>query len=358
MKNKHLVLAIVTMAVAAILSIAVVSCKKDTTNEMVSGTSESPAAFDPSHITDMSAYLKDFKQRMKTSKDGETLTLEEAAWHLSSLTNVDFCRINVEYDDFQFDTLDMQVNVTKGVMLMSDLCTAYEQMCTQIQRFKKGFDHLDQNLYFIKVSISDEGNAKIALMTSYTIGSKDLYNHQWYFSDVFEAIDACYEYYSDDSTYVWNGLGADELQRVLNIYEHHENGPTTPGGPVAVCYVPTRDHTFDYTNTYDPYGSESGYINESRVFAKRYQQQPNPNFGYTFDVWEMCYLLDSYLGLGYDYISDHLYVHEFPVNWTVTPKTFKNTTSNSPFYKYTYIYHQLHVEYGRSFIVDQPIPND
>ena len=173
MKNSRFFLAILAMAVTAIVSIAVVSCKKE--NQDASLNNPQPVkTFTAPQIDDMNAYLKDFKQRMQASKDGETLTLEEAAWHLSCLANVDFCRVNVEYDNFQFDTIDMQVNVTNGAMLMSDLCTAYEQMCTEIQQFKKGFNHFDQNLYFIKVSINAEGNAKIALMTSYTNSSKDL----------------------------------------------------------------------------------------------------------------------------------------------------------------------------------------
>ena len=346
MKKSRIYIAIICMVTMA-AAVAVVSCKKDTTNETVSGTIESPKAFDPSQITDMNAYLKDFKQKMQSAVKGEdeTLSLEEAAWHLSCLANIDFCRINVEYNDFQFDTVDMQVDITNGVMLMSDFCMAYEEMCTKIQQFKKGFNHLDQNLYFIKVSLEAEG---IALMTSYTINSKDFYTHQWYFPNFFDGIMECYQYFNDDSTYVWNGLGAQELERVLNLYEHHDNGPTTPGGPTAVCYIPTRDYTFNYTNTYDPYGSEYLYINDSRIFAKR----SNPAFtDYIFDVYHMCSLLDSYLGEGYEYISDHLYPHEFPVNWTVTPLTVYNNP-------YTYCYHNLHVEYGRAFIFDEPTPED
>lgn len=331
--------AICAMAVLAMM-FAMDSCKKDDQNVKSNNSGSEVSHFDPSHITDMKAYLKDFKQRMNTSKDGETLTLEEAAWHLSCLANIDFCRINVEYNDFLFDTIGMQVNVTDGAMLMTDFCRAYEQMCLEIQQFKKGFNHLDQNMYFIKVSIDDKGKAKIALMTSYIRDSKDLYNHQWYFEDVWDAVDACSKNFSDDSTYIWNTTAARELQRVLNLFEHHENC-NTPYGPM-VCYIPTRDHDFNYTNTYDPYGSENSYINESRVFAKRYHY-PYPD--YTFEGLEMCYCLDSYLGLGYDYINDGLYLHEFPVNWTVTPVNLYE----SPYY---YIYHNLHVEYGRSYDVN------
>lgn len=311
-------------------------------------TSQPVKAFTVPQIDDMNAYLKEFKQRMQTSKSDDVFSLEEAAWHLSCLANTEFCRINVKYDDFQFDTVAIQVNVSNGVMLMNDLCTAYEQMYAEIQQFKKGFDQPEQNLFFIKVSINADGNAKIALMTSYCVYSKDLYNHTWYFQDVFEALDVCNEYYSPDSVYTWNGLGATELERVLNLFEHHENGPSSPGGHSVMCYIPTRNADFDYTNTYDPYDETFYYINGSRVFAVRKYE---PIQYYNFTVWEICYLLDSYLGLGYDYIADHLYVHEFPVNWTI--RCFNPHTS----IKWE-IYHQLHVEYGRAITVDPPTPND
>lgn len=344
MKKRNLIIA--TLFVVVATAVAFVSCKKES-QDALSNNTQSVKPFTAPQIDDMNAYFKDFRQKMQESqntKDAEYLGREEAAWHLSSLANIDFCRVNVKYDDFQFDTIEMQVNITNGVMLMSDLCMAYEQMCTEIQQFKKGFNHLDQNLYFIKVSIGAEGNAKIALMTSYIVNSKSIYDHLWYFDDVFEALDACYEYYSNDSTYVWNNLGAKELKRVLNLYDHHENIFGLDGS-VTMCFVPTRNHTFNYTNTYDPYEMEFDYLNHSRVFAKRYAQLPSPGFIYIFDVWEMCYLLDSYLGLGYDYINDNLYAHEFPVNWKVTPIEFHNNF-------YHLFYHDLYVEYGRSYIVD------
>lgn len=344
MKKRRIIIATLLMVVTT--TVAFVSCKKEN-QDALSNNTQPVETFTAPQIDDMKAYLKDFRQRMQTSKDNETLSLEEAAWHISCLANVDFCRINVNYDDFLFDTIETRVNTRNGSILMSDLNMVYEQICAGIQQFKKGFNHLDQNLYFIKVSISTEGNAKIALMTSYTVNSKGLYDHQWYFQDVYAAAFACDEYFSVDSTYTWNGLGASELQRILNLYDHHENGSSGSGGLISICYIPTRNHTFDYTNTHDPYGTEFYYINDSRVFAKRYAQ---PITDYNFDIWELCYLLDSYLGLGYDYIKDNLYAHEFPVNWTVTPLTHHYPSIYNPLPYY--YYHQLYVEYGRAFIVD------
>lgn len=346
MKKHYLFLA--TLFVAAAVSVAVVSCKKDDPKTMLVGTNQSTKVFAPPQIEDMNAYLKDFKQKMKDSKGDETMRIDEAAWHLACLGNMDFCNVNVKYDDFLFDTVAMQVDVEDGSMLLNDIYSAYEQMCTQIQQFKNGFDHCDQNLYYINVSIDTDGHTKIATMTSFTYGTKYLTDHPWYFSDPLTAEIECEEYYSDDSTYYWDRLAASELKRVLNLFDHHENG-IAPGGSLVICYTPTRQHTFDYTNTYDPYSSGYYYINESRVFAKRYTD-PYPN--YVFQLMEMCYCLDSYLGLGYDYIDDNLYPDEHPVNWTIYC-----ISEHTPFSPWYYYYHQLYVEYGKLIPVN-PTPSD
>ena len=341
--KKFKLYAIFVMAMAIIVTVAVVSCKKETSNALLGNKNESVQSFNPREIEDMNAYLKDFKQKMQSATKGEdeALSIEDAAWHLACLANFDFCNINVNYDDFLFDTIDMQLKVEDGTMLLSDLGTAYDEMCTKIQQFKKGFNHCDQNLYYINVSIDANGNARIALMTSFTSNTKDL--HTWYFSDAFEAADACDEYFSEDSIYYWSGLGANELERVLNLFEHHENGVGMGG---VMFFAPTRNHTFDYTNTYDPYNPGYGYINESRVFAKRCTSS---NTDYIIQLFEICYCLDSYLGLGYDYLYD--YDNEFPVCWTVNckTKTYSYDTKD--------IYHQLYVEYG-ALVTHNPTPND
>jgi hypothetical protein len=343
MKKTKLIFAII-MAILA-TTVAVVSCKKDDGNASSQKGYTVQQAPDIRQMEDPRSYMIDFKKKLTESKDNEAFNLEDAAWYLACLANLDFCNINVECDDFQFDTVEMQVHITDGIILLGDLSTAYEQMCTEIQQFKKGFNHYDQNLYYINVSIGAEGNAKIALMTSFTNASKDLYDHTWYFSDAYSAYLSCYEYFSNDSTYIWNGLAASELQRVLNLFEHY-NGPTFgPDGSLIQCYFPTRDHCFYYDNSHDPYGSN--FYADSRLFtAASFSSTPN----FVLSLNDMCYCLDSYLGLGYDFIGDNLYYNEHPVNWTINCDTVPPID-----YKWYIYYHRLHVEYGQP-IVNNPPP--
>lgn len=247
------------------------------------------------------------------------------------------------YDNVQFDTVEMQVNVTDGVVLLSDLNTAYEQMCTEIQQFKEGFTHNNQNLYFITVSINNYGNAKIALMTSFNSNLKYIWDHTWYFENEWAAILAFEDYYSDDSIYQWNTTAARELERILNIIEHHENDSSN--NQIHIYYTPTQSHTFDYTdyiNNTDPY--PSGFYNDSRVFVKR-TLSSILDYNLSFD--EMVYCFDSYLGLGYDFINSSLYPNEHPVCWIVSVN-YKQLNY------WHFHYHKLKVNYG-CLVADNPI---
>jgi hypothetical protein len=343
MKHTKSLIAITIMAILA-TTVTIVSCKKDNLNTLYQKGYTIQQAADIRQIEDPQAYMLDFKKKLSESKDCEAFGLNDAAWHLACLANLDFCNINVQLDDFQFDTVEMKVNVSDGIILLDDLRSAYQQMCTKIRQFQKVFNHCDQNLYYINVSISADGNAKIALMTSFNTSSKDLEHHQWYFSNLGAVLTACDEYFSDNSTYVWNGLAATELQRILNIYEHHEYQIPVHGG-YQMVYFPTRNHTFDFTNTSpDPYGSP--FYEDSRVFRMKGSNYAN----YCLEDIEMCYCLDSYLGLGYDYMNDYLYTNEHPVCWSVNDTTIIHLNNLKTHY------HRLYVEYGNPISINPPGP--
>ena len=86
MKKKN-ILCVATLIVVAIVSITVVSCKKESLASLQKQDNPTKEFFNPQEIEDMNAYLKDFKQKMIESKADESLGIDEAAWHLSSLFN-------------------------------------------------------------------------------------------------------------------------------------------------------------------------------------------------------------------------------------------------------------------------------
>ena len=123
MKKSKLVISIIILAIMA-TTVAVVSCKKDNGNTSTQKgyTIRQPA--DIRQLEDPRTYMLDFKKKLTESKDNEAFNIDDAAWHLACLANLDFCNVNVECDDFQFDTIEMQVNVTDGIILLGDLRTA------------------------------------------------------------------------------------------------------------------------------------------------------------------------------------------------------------------------------------------
>ena len=110
MKKRNLTLAILAMVVATLVSVAIVSCKKEDT-AVPTGQRAAKAAFTPPQVDDMNAYLKAFKQKMQSAAKGddEALSLDEAAWHLSSVANYDFGHVNVEFDDVRVSMDRVQI---------------------------------------------------------------------------------------------------------------------------------------------------------------------------------------------------------------------------------------------------------
>ena len=344
MRKSYSFLAITAMAIL-ITAVSVASCKKDSDNAPNQKGYTVRQATDIRQLEDPRAYILDFKKNLTESRSNEAYSLEDAAWHLACLANLEFCNVNVNYDDFLFDTLEMAVNVSDGVVLLGDLREAYEQMCTGIQQFRKGFNHSDQNLYYINLSINANGNTKIALMSSYKTNSRYLYNHTWYFSDFVDAVTECDTLFCFDSVYAWNTVATLKLQNALNLYEHHNCSTSGLGGIVGQCYLPTRSHSFDY-HTLDPYDSD--YFNGSRLFVMR---NTGETLIHDMTFLEMCYCFDSYLGLGYDFISS--YPNESPVCWKVEGEYY-----HEPENYWHYHYHVLSVDYGQLTYANPPGPND
>lgn len=323
MKKRFLMTALM---LATTLSVAVVSCKKETPEAMQQACNETQTVFSPENITDMNAYLKGFKKQMQESKGGETMSLEEAAWHLSSLANYDFANANVSYTDVRFDTILGHVNVINGKVSVSDMNVAYVSISSDIAKLEQNLGLDNQHFRFISTDIMDDGTVVMAITTTYTI-----LDHLWYFDNLFYTDTICYYYFSDDSTYVWNSSAANELIRILSIFESHPigNGSNTS----RIYYTQTRENTFYFTENIDPYGSPN--FLDSRLLG-----------GYGIVPTNvMCYCLDSYLGLGYDYLASNPnpnYPNETIVSWNIDCES-----QVFPPYNPTVPYQNLIVKYGK-----------
>ena len=74
------------------------SCKKDdelTKDDNVNQTTET-STFNPNAIENMDEYLLGFMKKISSAtRDNETMTIEDAEWHLTACLNFQFCNANV-----------------------------------------------------------------------------------------------------------------------------------------------------------------------------------------------------------------------------------------------------------------------
>lgn len=284
---------IATLLVVAAISVAVVSCKKETANALTGNKNESVQTFNPREIKDMNAYLKDFKQKMNSTAKGEdeSLSLEDAAWHLSSLANYEFANANVECDGVRFDTLYAQVNITNGFVLLSDLGMVYEKISSSIDKFYNNLALDNKHFRFIDAVISENGEVVIPLLTTFSYVSKGWPDHLWYFDDVWELCDICDSIFPPTLIYAPSTTGREALQEELNKLVSHEYYTVIqyPFPSQPVYYTKASEKIFDYEH-YPVFDGSPFY---SRLF--------NHNFPFLYDLGlEMCPLYDSYAGLGFD----------------------------------------------------------
>jgi len=114
--------AILAMIFAA--AVMATSCQKE--KEKEENTEKAVSHFNPANlqIDDMNAYLEGFKEKMENAEakgENETMGIEEAAWHLSSVANHDFAQIIASHDTLCHDTLYFHVDVDVGKVSVADI---------------------------------------------------------------------------------------------------------------------------------------------------------------------------------------------------------------------------------------------
>ena len=271
-KNYYLFAAIVIVAATVF---AVVSCNKEGEQTTMSNDNNSYVVPQPD---DMNAYLESFKDRMNsaTRDDGEYMTLEDAAWHLSSVANYDFGQMNATYNDIEFDTILLQTRVSNGKVNLLDMASLYADMSHAIESLylSKGLDNM--HFRFIGTSIAEDGTVTVPLIITF----ENRY-HMWWIADTAY----CNQYFDPYTAYGAATTGLSLLQYLLNLIE---SCSTDPSGREYAVYSRTENPMF--YNYIDPYESPN-YLN-SRIFVTKTSS----------NEWlyssEMCYYLQSYHQLG------------------------------------------------------------
>ena len=292
MKTNKLILATSAMVVATLVSVAIVSCKKENTNALQDNNSRPAKAFAVPDVDDMNAYLKDFKQKMLESKSSEPISVDEAEWHLSSLLNYDFANANVECDDVRFDTIFNTVTISDCAIQLGELAQAYERIRIDIDRFYQSLMLENKHFRFVDCSITEDGVVTVTIITTSSTNSK------WhYFAD-----STFCDYYFPFENYSYSEATS-ELQRVFNVVL----GKDTIPSQTRTYYVKTRSHVYYFKNWLEDPDNYCPNEFHYRLFCTKgyfYGEIPQA---------DICYYLDSYCGLA----NDNCYYGESVVCGTV-----------------------------------------
>lgn len=326
MKKHNLLIA--TLLVVAAASVAVVSCKKETQNALQTQNAQSAKTFAVPQVDDMCAYLKNFKQKMKESqyaKDAEMLSLEEAAWHLSSIANYDFANANVRYTDLRYDTLQYQVNVTNGQVSLSDLNNVYQNMANDIDAFYQNLDLQEKHFRFIGANITEDGQVEASLITSYFT-----LDHTWFFPDEYYADSVCYALFGENGPFYFPGNFDTELINALNILYSPNFLPIEQ----RKFYIYTKTEEPLFLDYIDSYGSPN--VCRSRIFATQ-------SYNTLVSLDQIYYCLDSYLGLGQSLQSSN----EEVINWSLSSPHGDTVLLHDHLHTW---YHKPSIRYGTPLI--------
>lgn len=242
-------------------------------------------------VDDMDAYLKDFKQKMQTRGNDDTMALDEAAWHLSSIANYDFGNVDPNFKNFHYDTLYYNINVENGRVSISDLNALYTTASADIAATFQNLDLENKHIYFIGATIEDNGTVCMSILSTY-----GWINHQWYFPDPLTLYTVLSPYFDTYYTCDYEDF-TDTLESVLNTLAvfHLENDE-------LVYIVPVGNEVLPNSN--DPYGSPNAF--STRIFY----EESIPTF--TQDMF--FYYFDSYAGLGIHTISCNTVI----IHWSIS----------------------------------------
>lgn len=150
--KKFKLYAIFVMAMAIIVTVAVVSCKKEKQEPSSNNTEQDFQSAD-----NMDEYLISFKKKLLSAeKGGETISLEQAQRDLGNLLNFDFGDANYVSNVFQSDTLHLILPTRNGKCDLVELSAVYKKAIAEIQGIYCKVNLPEKSVYFIICSFMNE----------------------------------------------------------------------------------------------------------------------------------------------------------------------------------------------------------
>lgn len=300
-------------AITLIVTFCAISCKKSDYLEPANRNNAQKSYYQPPKTDDLKAYLRDFKQKMQSRENDETMEIEDAAWHLSSIANYDFGDVVSRFDKLQSDTLYYNINVNNGMVKLSDLNSLYTIASADITTHLNSLNLENKHIRFIGADISNDGSVIMSILV--TSGWP---TQPWYFPDAVTLYTTLSPYFDDDYYCDYN-VFIDTLSKLLNnlvAYNPANKGFFSPHKTVDFHYDNYPDmNVLDYDNY--------------RIFA--YHHIPS-NMGAN----DFFYYFDSYAGLAVDSCQSSMISYsiiDFNIIKQETPNHLK-------------FYHQPRVRYG------------
>ena len=167
--NNRIFTAIIVMFVAAIVSIAVISCKKEKQEQALENNEQTVQVAD-----NMDEYLISFKKRLLSAQKGdETISLEQAERDLGNLLNFDFGDANYATNVLHKDTLYAELPLEQGEVDLSRLATVYLSVFDQVRDAYHEVDLPEKSVYSISCSSNESKGESVNLVVILTIRAYD-----------------------------------------------------------------------------------------------------------------------------------------------------------------------------------------
>ena len=259
------------------------ACKKD--NELTNPKSPTGdkltenTSFNSKEIENMDEYLMNFMKEIKTqTRNAETMSVEDAQWHISACLNFMYCNANVDRTVVTYDTVYTSIMANDGCVSMNDINNSLQAISEKVSEVYNYSMLENKNILFIQPVILDEATRSGATVRTVVAMSN---NWDYYYFDEADRpmLDSIFP---EGSSYLWRTEAIDTLEYYINVFK-----PTKIDVPGRVYYTITTTLSPRY---FQNYFIQSDYIN-NRLF-------------YTFGSYHteipgehMRYYLDSYLGL-------------------------------------------------------------
>lgn len=260
------------------------SCKKnDELTNSENKTSET-SAFNPNGINDMNAYLSDFIKNMKSpTKNNNTMTLEEAEWHLTACLNYQMCNANADKTDMVYDTIITKIHIDDNEISMSEINKSFVEISKNVNTIYNTYDNEEKQIVFIYSTIEHDNLSKGDANVRTIIASGDKNNHFYLTDWEFFCLDTLFPCSNE---YLWSSA-ADSLEKYVTIIG-------TQNLNDDYYYVSIDSRLFKYNDYFLNPPIDINY----NTFSNRLFLCGNCPYATTYlKGCDMVFYIDSYLGL-------------------------------------------------------------